>query len=99
MLSETVNPNPAIMLSVKESARRLGVSQALVYALCSRGEIEHHRFGVGRGAIRIEEGALQKYLCRAKVAGKHPQRPEQPTTFHHLNATRLAAAWAKPAAS
>ena len=49
------------LLSVKDAAQRLGVSPALVYALCSQGRIRHERHGLGRGVIRVSEDALEEY--------------------------------------
>jgi excisionase family DNA binding protein len=61
------------MLSVKQSAERLGVSAALVYALCAKNRIRHERHGLGRGTIRIPEDALEEYrktcLVQAKDGG------------------------------
>ena len=56
------------MLSVKEVAQRLGVSPALVYALCASGKIAHERHGLRRGTIRVSEDALAEYrkACQAE---------------------------------
>jgi excisionase family DNA binding protein len=53
-----------IELTVREVARRLRVSTATVYALCHRGELEHHRVS---NAIRIPETALARYLASASI--------------------------------
>ena len=45
-------------LTVKQAARRLNVSPSLVYAMCAAGRLPHHRVGVGRGTIRIDEADL-----------------------------------------
>jgi excisionase family DNA binding protein len=50
-----------MQLSVREAADRLGVSTALVYALCARKRIRHERHGLGRGTIKITEEALEEY--------------------------------------
>ncbi len=50
-----------MQLSVREAADRLGVSTALVYALCARKRIRHERHGLGRGTIKITEDALKEY--------------------------------------
>lgn len=50
-----------MQLSVREAADRLGVSTALVYALCARKRIRHERHGLGRGTIKITEEALDEY--------------------------------------
>jgi excisionase family DNA binding protein len=59
-----------MLLTVKLAAERLGVSPALVYALCARGEIRHERHGLGRGIIRISEEALDDYRRGREVAPK-----------------------------
>ena len=48
-------------MTVRQVAERLGVSQALVYALVSAGKIVHERHGLGRGTIRVSEEALEAY--------------------------------------
>lgn len=55
------------MLTVREAADRLGVSQALIYALVSARKIRHQRHGLRRGAIRIPEDALAEYQARCTV--------------------------------
>ena len=54
-------------LRVRHAAERLGVSSALVYALCAAGKIRHERYGLGRGTIRIDEEALEEYCKAAAV--------------------------------
>jgi excisionase family DNA binding protein len=49
-------------LTVRQVAERLGISRAQVYALCASGKLPHHRFGKGRGAIRITEEQLAAFL-------------------------------------
>ncbi len=58
------------MLSVKQAAERLGVSPALVYALCAKNRIRHERHGLGRGTIRIPEDALNEYRKSCLVEAK-----------------------------
>jgi len=53
---------PAALLSVREVARRLGVSTALVYRLCERGELRHVRVS---NAIRISPADLAAFLNRS----------------------------------
>lgn len=55
------------MLTVKDAAELLGVSQALIYALCSARKLRHQRHGLRRGAIRIPEDALAEYQARCTV--------------------------------
>ena len=56
-----------MQLSVRETADRLGVSTALVYALCARKRIRHERHGLGRGTIKITEEALEGGASRKSV--------------------------------
>ncbi len=50
-----------MQLSVREAAEKLGVSTALVYALCARKRIRHERHGLGRGTIKITDESLEEY--------------------------------------
>lgn len=68
------------MLTVHEVAKRLTCSPALVYALCARGRLPHHRLGVGRGTIRITEEALEQFLEETRV-----ERPcSTPMSLKHI---------------
>jgi excisionase family DNA binding protein len=67
--------NPTIedkVMSVKQAARRLGISASLVYALCSEGVICHTRHGRSgkRGCIRITEASVEEYLASSKGNGR-----------------------------
>jgi excisionase family DNA binding protein len=57
------------LLTVRESASRLGCSEALVYLLCSERRLSHVRLGTGRGTIRVAEEELDAFLktCRIDV--------------------------------
>jgi excisionase family DNA binding protein len=68
--------------TVKQAAKELGISPALVYALVAAGEIEHERHGLGRGCIRITEEALRRYResrtrCKASAPGPVPRAAER----------------------
>jgi len=80
------------MLTVKRAAEILNVSQGLIYALCAQGKLEHERYGLGRGTIRIREDALAQYQARTKCFPSRP-RSSLPGAFTHLDGRRLAAAW------
>jgi excisionase family DNA binding protein len=69
------------MLTVAQVADRLSCSRALVYQLCAEGRIAHHRLGLGRGTIRIEEEEVQEYLNETQVS---LDMPRAATGFHHL---------------
>jgi excisionase family DNA binding protein len=53
------------MLTVKQTAGRLNVSESTVYALIKNGLLRSHRVGVGRGVIRVSESAIAEYLDSA----------------------------------
>lgn len=63
------------MLTVKQVADRLNVSQSIIYALVEAGQIVCHRIGVGRGSIRIAEEDLARYLksCRNADSSSGPR--------------------------
>jgi excisionase family DNA binding protein len=50
--------------TIPEVADRLKISPRSVHRLIERGELERHRFGA---AVRISEGALQRYLASARA--------------------------------
>lgn len=76
-----------MLLTVRETAERLKVSPATVYALVSSGQLACHRIGTGRGTIRISEGNIEAYLqeCQFEAAGK----PTPPTPRPRLKHIRL----------
>jgi excisionase family DNA binding protein len=55
------------LLTVKQVAERLQVSEATVYQLCAQRKLVHLRVGVGRGAIRVGEDALAAFLQASTV--------------------------------
>jgi excisionase family DNA binding protein len=62
------------MFTVKAAAGKMGVSVALVYALCASRQLRHSRVGLGRGKIVISEEALAEYL-RDRESGPEPPKP------------------------
>jgi excisionase family DNA binding protein len=65
-------------LTVREVAERLGVSRAQVYALVTSGKLLSHRFGNGRGAIRVTEEHLAAFV----EASQFKPRAELPALEH-----------------
>ena len=65
-------------MTVKDAAQELGVSPALVYALCQAKRIRHERHGVGRGKIVIPTDALDEYRNRCTVPAEEPKTEETP---------------------
>lgn len=73
-----------MMLTVKQVAMRLNVSQSCIYQLVETGKIPHHRIGTGRGAIRFTEANLEEYLVGAQqnAAAYTPSIPSQRKLKH-----------------
>lgn len=55
------------LLTVRESAERLGCSEALVYLLCSERRLPHVRLGTGRGTIRIVEDDINEFVKSCRI--------------------------------
>lgn len=55
-----------MLLTVKDVAQKLNVSQSCIYQLVESGRICHHRIGLGRGAIRFTEGDVSDYLLTSR---------------------------------
>jgi excisionase family DNA binding protein len=55
------------LLTVRESAGRLGCSEALVYLLCSERRVARVRLGTGRGTFRIAEEELDEFLKNSRI--------------------------------
>ncbi len=53
------------LLTVKELAQRLRVSEATAYILVKQGKIASYRIGGNRGAIRIRPEDVVAYLASA----------------------------------
>lgn len=81
------------MLTVKRAAEILNVSPGLVYALCAQGKLEHERYGIGRGTIRITESALADFRTGARGTSRHRTVSRSSAVFKHLDRERLTQAW------
>jgi excisionase family DNA binding protein len=66
-MMQTPSSNPISLLTVAETAERLGVSVALVYRMAAQREVEHVRVGIGRGKILFQESEIEKYLRERKA--------------------------------
>ena len=76
------------LLTVAETAERLGISLAVVYALCSARKIRHERHGLKRGKILIPESALEEYRRLRTVEVEDERRSETApplSNFKHLH--------------
>jgi excisionase family DNA binding protein len=81
------------MLTVKRAAEILSISPGLVYALCAQGKLEHERYGLGRGTIRIPESALADFRAAARPAPRMKPAQRPAAIFRHLDSQRLTQAW------
>ena len=74
------------MLRVKDAAKRLGISESLVYELCAAGALPHARIGRpgSRGCIRIAEADVDAFLASQKVQGNAPPPPQRKKVFKHV---------------
>jgi excisionase family DNA binding protein len=72
------------MFTVKEAAARLGVSAALVYALCAARKLRHSRVGLGRGKIVIGEDAIAEYLRAREAVPAEALPPRRKVKLAHL---------------
>lgn len=52
----------ASLRTVAEVAAQLRLSTRAVYELCQSGDLQHFRFGRGRGAIRVSQSAVEAYV-------------------------------------
>jgi excisionase family DNA binding protein len=88
--SERAGANPALVFSevamlpvvftVREVAKALRVSQAVIYGYVEAGLLVCHRLGArGRGAIRITEAQVEALLeLRKTQKGPKPVKPSAP---------------------
>jgi excisionase family DNA binding protein len=60
------------LLTVREVAGLLRVSQNCVYELVGKGRLACYRVGTGRGAIRIRRGDVEAYLAGSRVDKAEP---------------------------
>lgn len=74
------------MLTIKQAADLLGISVALMYALCAAKQIAHERHGLGRGTIRIAPEAIEEYRQSrtVKAAGSVSKPPAARVKLKHF---------------
>lgn len=81
------------MLTVKQVAERLAVSQTCVYQLIATGKLACHRIGIGRGAIRVGEDDLAAFVESSRTPAEScpPPKPQKLVSrrqFKHLRLDR-----------
>jgi excisionase family DNA binding protein len=72
------------MLTPKQAAERIGVSDSLIYEWCTSGLLAHYRFGRPgrRGKILIEEAEFDAFLASRRQEAR-PQTESPP--LKHIN--------------
>ena len=85
-MSNEHQPVVSAMLTVRQAAQRLNVSEKTVRNLVNGGKLAHHRIGAGRGVIRVSEQALNQHLAESEVRDPSPptslKRQERRTLRH-----------------
>ena len=59
----------AELRTVAEAAAQMRLSEGAVYDLCRSRQLPHLRLGGGRGAIRINQDDIDRYVAQCFVAG------------------------------
>ena len=79
------------LLSVKEVAAELRLSEDSIYKLCSLRKLRHERHGPKRGTIRIPEEAIEEYRKSVTVeAGtEEPRRKSSAPPLPRLQLKHL----------
>ena len=60
---------PPELLTVQQTAEKLGVSPRTIYDLCDAGRLKCQRIGTGRGTIRIRPTDLDAYTSDSSAGG------------------------------
>jgi len=73
------------VLTPKQAAEKVGVSDSLVYEWCSQGRLPHYRFGRKgkRGCIRIEQADLDAFLADCLQQPKEIDLPLKHIRLNH----------------
>lgn len=76
--SKRVVPNKKTkaMFTVSQVATQLQLSKQSVYVLVQQGKLKAHRFGAGRGTIRISSADLEEFI---EASRQQPTEPLQQT--------------------
>ena len=80
------------MFTVKQVAERLNITPQSVYQLIQSGKLPVHRFGKGRGTIRISQEDLDQFVeaCRHVASPREvPKAMPRPTRQPPLKHIRL----------
>lgn len=79
------------MLTVKQVAEQLNLTAQLIYQLIQSGKLPVHRFGNGRGTIRISQEDLNQFIdsCRQVASPRDVPRVTRPSRQPPLKHIRL----------
>jgi excisionase family DNA binding protein len=72
------------LLTVREVAGLLRVSQNCVYELVAKGKVAAYRVGAGRGTIRIRPEDVESYLQSCRVENHEPRERLPRPRLKHL---------------
>jgi len=84
------------LLTVKQVAEQLSVSDSTIYALAENRMLVGCKIGVGRGTWRFHQSDVEAYLQASKTDQPEQApgpRAKKPPPFKHLDGERLRAAW------
>jgi excisionase family DNA binding protein len=79
------------LLSIRDAAKLLGISESTMRTMTERCIVPHYRVGTGRGAIRISSDDLEVYLACQRhetVPDRIPQRRSRVLTIPHGTPSR-----------
>jgi len=86
--ADSPDPEPDRLQTVADVARRLNVSQSLVYSMVDSGLIGVLRIGRGRGAIRFHPEDISAYLESCRTGTLSPRVPTPPLKLKHIRVPR-----------
>jgi len=87
---------PPALITIREAAGRLRVSESTVRNAVRQGRLRAFRFGVRGGSIRISPADLDDYMASCATSSPSPTRVANAangTPFKNLDGPRLLAAW------
>ena len=73
-------------LTVKQVAAMLSIAPTTVYDMCRAGVLAHNRFGRGRGAIRITQAVVDRYVQQAAASPARSLNPRRATKDYFASA-------------
>lgn len=71
----------ALPMTVRETAKYLGISEQTVYQLCAARKLVHYRMGVRGGVIVVTEEAADAYRESCRVGPDVATKPKRPRKY------------------